>query len=110
MRGWPRPEVALPWGSMSTSSTRRSATASEAARFTAVVVLPTPPSWFATAITLPMAGESGPNTFALVLSTNAGRGGPAPRERRSGEEFDGAAAAGYMDLHVVRFPARRRPP
>ena len=42
-RAWPRPELALPCGSTSTSSTRFSAAASEAARFTAVVVLPTPP-------------------------------------------------------------------
>src|SRR3954468_5440605 len=53
-RGWPRPELAFPWGSRSTSRTRFSATASEAARFTAVVVLPTPPFWFAIARTDPM--------------------------------------------------------
>ena len=47
----PQPMVALPCGSRSTSSTRRCVAASEAARFTAVVVLPTPPFWFATAIT-----------------------------------------------------------
>ena len=41
--GGPRPELALPCGSMSTSRTRFSAAASEAARFTAVVVFPTPP-------------------------------------------------------------------
>ena len=46
----PQPMVALPWGSRSTSSTRRWVAASEAARFTAVVVLPTPPFWFATAM------------------------------------------------------------
>jgi hypothetical protein len=39
---------------MSTKSTRFSATASEADRLTAVVVFPTPPFWFATAMTLPM--------------------------------------------------------
>src|SRR5882724_9047967 len=43
----PIPLVALPWGSASTSKVRRSAMASEAARLTAVVVLPTPPFWFA---------------------------------------------------------------
>ena len=32
------------------SSTRRRVAANEAARFTAVVVLPTPPFWFATAM------------------------------------------------------------
>ena len=47
----PQPMVALPCGSRSISSTRRRVAASEAARFTAVVVLPTPPFWFATAMT-----------------------------------------------------------
>ena len=39
----PKPLVAFPCGSMSTSRTRRLARATAAARFTAVVVLPTPP-------------------------------------------------------------------
>src|SRR5580698_2611626 len=42
--------VALPCGSRSTSSTLRLAAASAAARLTAVVVLPTPPFWLATAM------------------------------------------------------------
>src|SRR5512132_150532 len=47
----PLPMVALPCGSRSTSSTRRSACARAAARLTLVVVLPTPPFWFTTAST-----------------------------------------------------------
>src|SRR6476646_3716289 len=43
--------VALPCGSRSTSSTRRSACARAAAKLTLVVVLPTPPFWFTTAST-----------------------------------------------------------
>src|SRR6202790_3170409 len=43
--------VALPWGSRSISRTRRLVAVSEAARLTAVVVFPTPPFWFATAMT-----------------------------------------------------------
>ena len=39
----PEPIVALPCGSRSINSTRRRVAASEAARLTAVVVLPTPP-------------------------------------------------------------------
>jgi hypothetical protein len=42
--------VALPCGSRSTSSTRLGVRASAAARFTAVVVLPTPPFWLAMAM------------------------------------------------------------
>src|SRR6267154_27733 len=43
--------VALPCGSRSISSTRRRVAARDAARLTAVVVLPTPPFWFAMAMT-----------------------------------------------------------
>src|SRR2546426_2932395 len=50
-RSMPTPLVELPCGSASMSSVFRSAVASEAARLTAVVVLPTPPFWFAIAIT-----------------------------------------------------------
>ncbi len=46
----PQPMVALPCGSRSMSSTRRCVAASEAARLTAVVVLPTPPFWLAMAM------------------------------------------------------------
>src|SRR3954469_10239171 len=53
-RAAPRPLVAFPCGSRSTRRTRFSATASEAARFTAVVVFPTPPFWFAIARTDPI--------------------------------------------------------
>ena len=47
--GKPSPDVALACGSMSTTSTRWPACASDAARLTVVVVLPTPPFWFAIA-------------------------------------------------------------
>src|SRR5688500_5929901 len=46
----PQPMVALPCGSRSINSTRRCVAASEDARLTAVVVFPTPPFWFATAM------------------------------------------------------------
>ena len=44
----PEPMVALPWGSRSTINTRCPTNAKPAARLTVVVVLPTPPFWFAT--------------------------------------------------------------
>src|SRR5260370_39789181 len=50
----PRPVVEFDCGSQSTSSVLTSAAAREAARLTAVVVLPTPPFWLATAMTRPM--------------------------------------------------------
>ena len=45
----PSPTVAFACGSTSTSSVSYPASAMQAATFTAVVVLPTPPFWFAIA-------------------------------------------------------------
>src|ERR1017187_1536018 len=50
----PRPLVEFDCGSQSTSNVLTSAAANEAARLMAVVVLPTPPFWLATAMTRPM--------------------------------------------------------
>src|SRR5256714_6323530 len=49
-RSTPNPLVALPWGSKSITRTRSPARARYVARLTTVVVLPTPPFWFAQAI------------------------------------------------------------
>src|SRR6202048_4284947 len=68
----PRPLVALPWGSRSTTSTRFSEAASEAARFTAVVVLSTPPFWFATARIRAMAPSGAVREGAAVTRARAG--------------------------------------
>lgn len=46
----PSPEEAFAWGSRSTINVRMSAAARDAARLIAVVVFPTPPFWFATAM------------------------------------------------------------
>ncbi len=58
-------------------STRRRVAASEAARFTLVVVLPTPPFWLVTAMTLPMAHQAAFGVYdssALGDSTAPGEG------------------------------------
>src|SRR5215217_1673216 len=47
----PRPVEALPWGSESISNTRSPTAARAVPRLMAVVVLPTPPFWLATANT-----------------------------------------------------------
>src|SRR5271155_3301217 len=49
----PNPVVVFPCGSESIKRTRRSLAANEAAKLMAVVVFPTPPFWFAIAMTLP---------------------------------------------------------
>src|SRR5439155_13839319 len=46
----PSPVLALPWASRSRTSVRRPAAASAVAKLMAVVVLPTPPFWLATAM------------------------------------------------------------
>src|SRR6202030_1250638 len=63
----PTPVLALPCGSRSNSSTFFSAAARAVARFTAVVVLPTPPFWLAMAI---MRGATA--GFASVASSRTG--------------------------------------
>ena len=45
----PTPLVRLPWGSISTSNTLDPESARDVAKLMAVVVLPTPPFWLATA-------------------------------------------------------------
>src|SRR3954447_3901525 len=52
-----RPVEALPCGSRSTTRTRLPCSAKATARFTVVVVLPTPPFWFATQSTLGWSGR-----------------------------------------------------
>src|SRR5437867_1404195 len=62
----PTPLVELLCGSRSSNSTDLPRLPSEAARFTAVVVLPTPPFWFATAMTLPTTLSPGDVAGALA--------------------------------------------
>ena len=69
----PQPMVALPCGSMSMSSTRRRVAANEAARFTAVVVLPTPPFWFATAMMRFMGAHLSPECAAITTERGLDR-------------------------------------
>jgi len=54
--GKPRPPVELAWGSQSIRRVGRPSRAMAAARLMAVVVLPTPPFWLTTAMTLDEAG------------------------------------------------------
>ena len=67
--------MALPCGSTSTSSVLYPASAMQAATFTAVVVFPTPPFWFAMAYTVPMT--------ALDASDVGGGARPGRARQRS---------------------------
>ena len=64
---YPRLAVRLPWGSVSTSSTLFPSLASPIHKFIAVVVLATPPFWFATAITLPILQSPFSHDFSDIL-------------------------------------------
>src|SRR5512147_2030465 len=115
------PLVALPWGSPSMRRVRCSAAARLAARLTAVVVLPTPPFWFAIAMTLATCyrvcwrdgGVSAEYTRACRqrLATDVSRGTSAgrdeanvPRETSRG----GRRTAGRRRRRLLR--ARHEPP
>src|SRR4051794_9070562 len=91
----PRPTESEPWGSKSTSSTRRPSSASAAPRLIVVVVLPTPPFWLHTATTV--AGGRGSGNGGGSPSSGQGRPvGPSsasgtPAVVRSGASGRGAA-------------------
>src|SRR5215469_14056676 len=67
----PRPTDSAPWGSKSTSRTRRPNSASAAPKLIVVVVLPTPPFWLHTATT-----RAGPCLSSGSGSGNTGSGRP----------------------------------
>src|SRR5512139_4082606 len=98
----PQPIVALPCGSRSISRQRRFVAASEAVRLTAVVVLPTPPFWLAT---------------AMMRFMSAREYHPVPRSRarhmpadRSAIHGGGTGADTHFQRHavVVDHSIRRR--
>src|SRR5206468_9253358 len=66
----PNELVAFAWGSRSTSKTRYPSSANAAPRFTAVVVLPTPPFWLATART-----RGSGRSAAIAATSDAGADG-----------------------------------
>src|SRR5882672_1285347 len=82
VRANPRPPVELAWGSQSMSSVGRPSRAMEAARLMAVVVLPTPPFWLTTAMTLDGMGSGLLIGWMVIIGV---------RRRVSGGWFDGNA-------------------
>src|SRR6478752_2047689 len=74
-RSMPKPLVALPWGSRSTTSTRSPRRANEVPRFTTVVVLPTPPFWLVQASVRLTRGSANGDPRVSILASEAGRGG-----------------------------------
>src|SRR5262245_44232352 len=102
----PQPMVALPWGSRSISSTRRCVAASEAARFTAVVVLPTPPFWFATAMMRFIMPGLNPSKFDdAALGVESGDGDRVDRERFPARRKGFQLVLRHLALHREQPPA-----
>src|ERR1035441_3920379 len=75
----PMPLEALDWGSQSTNKVFAPSEASDAARLMAVVVLPTPPFWLVTAMTLPTIKKSSEKR----LDRGDGKGNRIGRRKRS---------------------------
>ena len=92
----PSPEVAFACGSRSTTSARSPASARQAARLTAVVVLPTPPFWFATRVDPCRAhapdADSGQRTFPG--HPRAGAGSPPAWAPTCGRRASPARSSG----------------
>jgi hypothetical protein len=94
----PMPLVAFPCGSRSTSRTRRSARARYVERLMTVVVLPTPPFWFAQAITTPTQQPrrfTSTNTDSIGNTSDRGPIGEHDHcgERRLSSTYQGLMAA-----------------
>src|SRR5438105_12213794 len=95
----PRPLVLLDWGSMSITRTWAPSSASAAPRFMTVVVLPTPPFWFATAMVRGVeARPLNPScanvttwvcTAGRILFGKSRSAYPACKEKAGGEEYQG---------------------
>src|SRR3954454_19303263 len=99
----PSPEVAFACGSRSTTSARSPASARHAARLIVVVVLPTPPFWFANAKIFPAticilaAGADGRALDARLEDHVPGRGG----EQRENRDHSPQPAAEQCEGAVV---------
>src|SRR5271157_239167 len=98
----PRPLVEFDCGSQSTSSVLTSAAASEAARLMAVVVLPTPPFWLATAITRPMilfsvcCASGYAKAFAKSMPDSCATATSVPRETPGSSRLPGVHQRGCV--------------
>src|SRR5581483_310266 len=109
----PSPDVAFACGSRSTTSARSPASARQAARLIALVVLPTPPFWFANAKTFPTTVPSSlrKRTFPCHAraARKAGRSGAElaqhEQTRRRGDGLSGQAFGDTGDMRRLgRLP------
>src|SRR5438552_4381307 len=100
----PAPMVALPCGSRSTSNTLRFMAARLAARFTLVVVFPTPPFWLAMAMILVKARPFPRSPDDACLRCRA----PAIQAQRQPDARTRAAAALHGGRRLSWQRAARR--
>ena len=97
----PSAVLALPWGSRSITRTCSPWSASAAAMFTAVVVLPTPPFWLAIVKTRWRSGRGSP-LLAAVCSRRTARSASAPIGVSTAGGSGHASAGGGPPSHVSR--------
>src|SRR5690554_1753702 len=103
----PKPVEALPCGSRSTTRTDLAAWAASAvARLTAVVVLPTPPFWLATAM-IRGVGDGDGSGSAKVVSLDSDDGGGRVGEARTRGQPAGPARAERRDFLFRPLPLRK---
>src|SRR2546425_8457565 len=110
----PRPLVLLDWGSMSITRTWAPSSASAAPRFMTVVVLPTPPFWFATAMVRGVeASPLNPScanvttwvcTAGRILFGKSRRAYSACKEEPGGEEYQGGFSGDRKRQPSLRHP------
>src|SRR5580704_18232131 len=105
----PSPVLALPWGSRSISSTRFSIAASAVARLIAVVVLPTPPFWFAIAMMRGRCAAGGANSVPVDGSAGADIGSGRAQGGDAHDDAIGVDDAGQAaQIHCPGFLGQRQ--
>src|SRR5271170_6549567 len=105
----PRPVEALPCGSRSTISTSSPMAASAVARLIAVVVLPTPPFWFAIAMTRGRGAAAGANSCPVDGSAGADIGSGRAQGGDAHDDAIGVGDAGQAaQIHCPGFLGQRQ--
>src|SRR5579871_3366690 len=102
----PRPVLAFPCGSKSITSTRLWTAARAVARLIAVVVLPTPPFWFATARIRWCRGSRGCSSAVSAAGALGGRSSMSGTKPLHSQYMAGRIGQTSQDL-CLHYPTRR---
>src|SRR5260221_3986513 len=105
----PKPVLALPWGSRSITRTRCLVAARAVARLIAVVVLPTPPFWLATAMTRGRRPSTGAGARSTTASADWGIGSGGPQVFDAHDDAFGVGGARLAaHIHCPGFARERQ--